>query len=231
MQIIVLADVYQRSSHQDSDDSLAPALRGEGRGEGISVLVAVKNADERIPVPVVTKKTGENAPVGLKSAPEDVDRTRADQKEPELAHWCRSRVRPLSADQLHLSVAQAFGYHFDENDFRLADSTGEEFTQDIPVNNLGSSSLTLIAALAAFTTATTFAAPWNWVLKRRSDFTVRLPAPNTSSDFSFAITSRRPTTEELEFFQGLGGEEDPSPGLLQDVVWVLLNSTEFVTNH
>ncbi|MDX1970699.1 MAG: DUF1549 domain-containing protein, partial [Planctomycetaceae bacterium] len=43
--------------------------------------------------------------------------------EEQMLHWARARIRPLSADQLHLSIAQAFGYHFDESDFRLAEAT------------------------------------------------------------------------------------------------------------
>lgn len=151
------------------------------------------------------------------------------QKELELAHFSRSRIRPLSADQLHLSLAQAFGYHFDENDFRLAESTGEEFTQDIPVNNLGPTSLTLGRALALYNSDYVRGA-----VELGVETATRLYGPAAGAEhierFFLLLLSRRPTAEELEFFQDLAGESNPAEGL-QDVVWVLLNSTEFVTNH
>ena len=153
----------------------------------------------------------------------------AQQKEREVAHWCRSQIRPLSADQLHLSIAQAFGYHFDENDFRLAESTGEEFTQDIPVNNLGPTPLTLGRALALYNSDYIRGA-----VELGVETAIRLYGPAAGAEhierFFLLLLSRRPTIQELEFFQDLAGENDPRQGL-QDVVWVLLNSTEFVTNH
>jgi hypothetical protein len=150
-------------------------------------------------------------------------------KSEDLSRWTRARIRPLSADQLHLSIGQAFGYHHDENDFRLAESTGEEFTQDIPVGNLGPSSLTLGRALALYNSDYVRGA-----VDLGVETAVRLYGAAAGAEhidrFCMLLLSRRPTTEELEFFQDLGGEADPRMGL-QDVVWVLLNSTEFVTNH
>lgn len=143
--------------------------------------------------------------------------------------WCRARLRALSADQLHLSIGQAFGYHHDENDFRLAESTGEEFTQDIPVGNLGPTSLTLGRALALYNSDYIRGA-----VDLGVETAIRLYGAAAGAEhverFFLLLLARRPTAEELEFFQDLGGENDPRQGL-QDVVWVLLNSTEFVTNH
>ena len=153
----------------------------------------------------------------------------ASHKDLELSHWSRARIRPLSADQLHLSVGQAFGYHHDENDHRLAESTGEEFTQDIPVNNLGVTPLTLGRALSLYNSDYVRGAA-----ELGAEAAVRLYGPSASAEhierLFLSLLSRRPTTEELEFFQDLGGETDPRAGL-QDIVWVLLNSSEFVTNH
>ncbi len=154
---------------------------------------------------------------------------KASQQKLELSHWARGRIRPLSADQLHLSIGQAFGYHFDENDHRLAESTGEEFTQDIPVNNLGPNSMTLGRALSLFNSEYVRGA-----VELGTEAAIRLYGPAAGAEhierLFLALLSRRPTTEELEFFQDLGGEDDPRSGL-QDIAWVLLNSTEFVTNH
>ena len=150
-------------------------------------------------------------------------------KELQLSHWVRARIRPLSADQLHQSLGQAFGYHFDENDHRLAEATGEEFTQDIPVNNLGAASLTLGRTLSLFNGDYVRGA-----VELGSEAAIRLYGSTPGADhierLFLSLLSRRPTTEELEFFQDLGGAADPREGL-QDVVWVLLNSAEFITNH
>lgn len=186
MRIIVLSDVYQRSSVKKLDS------------ERLSQVSVIHGA------------VAPNIP-------------------PVAAVGVAARIRPLSADQLHLSLAQAFGYHFDENDFRLAESTGEEFTQDIPVNNLGPTSLTLGRALALYNTDYVRGA-----VELGVETATRLYGPAAGAEhierFFLLLLSRRPTSEELEFFQDLAGESNPAEGL-QDVVWVLLNSTEFVTNH
>ena len=163
-------------------------------------------------------------------AAEQGDKTNdASQKEKQLSHWGRARIRPLSADQLHLSLGQAFGYHFDENDHRLAEATDEEFTQDIPVNNLGATSLTLGRTLSLYNSDYVRGA-----VELGSEAAIRLYGPTVGAEhierLFMSLMSRRSTTEELEFFQDLGGEADPREGL-QDIVWVLLNSTEFITNH
>ena len=151
-------------------------------------------------------------------------------RSPEFArHWGRARIRPLSADQLHLSLGQAFGYHYDENDHRLAVATGEEFTQDIPVNNLGATPLTLARTLSLYNSEYARGA-----VELGSEAAIRLYGPTVGAEhverLFMSLLSRRPSTDELEFFQDLGGESDPREGL-QDIVWVLLNSTEFITNH
>ena len=151
------------------------------------------------------------------------------EQEKEVEHWSRGRIRPLSADQLHLSIGQALGYHHDENDYRLAEATGEEFTQDISENNLGSLSLSLGRALSLYNSDYVRGAT-----ELGSEAAVRLYGPSAGAEhierFCLALLSRLPTTEELEFLQDLGSEGNPREGL-QDILWVLLNSSEFVTNH
>ena len=130
---------------------------------------------------------------------------------------------------MHLSVGQALGYHHDENDYRLAEATGEEFTQDIPENNLGSLSYTLGRSLSLYNSDYVRGA-----VEFGSEAAVRLYGPAVGAEhidrFCLSLLSRLPTTDELEFFQDLGSEGDPRAGL-QDIIWVLLNSSEFVTNH
>ena len=151
------------------------------------------------------------------------------QKERELTHWSRARIRPLSADQLHLSIAQAFAYHHDEEDHRIAESTGEDFTQDIPANNLGTTPFTLGRAISLYNSDYIRGAAELGV-----QAAIRLYGPSAGVEqierLFMLLLSRLPTTEELELFQDLASENEPQEGL-NDVVWVLLNSTEFVTNH
>ena len=72
------------------------------------------------------------------------------------------------------------------------------------------------------------------MVRNTAEAAVRLYGASAGADhierLFMSLLSRQPTAEELEFFQDLGGENDPREGL-QDVVWVLLNSSEFVTNH
>lgn len=149
--------------------------------------------------------------------------------EQQVSNWARGRIRPLSADQLHLSIGQALGYHHDENDHRLAESTGEEFTQDIPKNNLGSLSFSLQRSLALYNSDYVRGAA-----ELGAEAVVRLYGNASGAEhierLFLSLLSRPPTAEELEFFQDLGGEGEPREGL-QDVLWVLLNSSEFLTNH
>ena len=150
-------------------------------------------------------------------------------QELQLAGWGRARIRPLSADQLHLSIGQAFGYHHDETDYRLAESTGEEFTRDIPVENLGPTSATMGRSLALYNSDYVRGA-----VDLGLEAAIRLYGPAAGAEhidrFFLCLLSRRPTNEERESFQDLAGTGDPREGL-QDAIWVLLNSTEFVTNH
>lgn len=154
---------------------------------------------------------------------------RSEQRERQLADWGRARIRPLSADQIHLSIGQAFRYHHDDNDRRLAESTGEDFAQDIPVNNLGPTSFSLVRSMALYNSEYIRGAIQTGVAA-----TVRRFGPAAGVEqiehFFVSLLGRLPTTEELEFFQDLAGQGNPEEGL-QDVVWVILNSAEFVTNH
>lgn len=147
----------------------------------------------------------------------------------DLLGWSRARVRPLSADQLHLSLAQAFGYHFDENDFRLAEATGEEFTFDLPTASFGATPLSLTRSVAMYNSEHIRGA-----VALGAEALVRLYGPSAGPEhierLFLALLTRKPTAKELELFQELAGENEIRQGL-QDVAWVILNSTEFVTNH
>ncbi len=154
------------------------------------------------------------------------DRRRVDE---QTVYWARARIRPLSADQLHLSIAQAFGYHYDENDFRLAEATDEEFTYDVPVNSFGPTSLTLGRSLALYNSDHIRGA-----VEFGAETLVRLYGEAVGTEhldrLFQSLLARRPTADEAELFLELGGTSEARSGL-QDMAWVILNSTEFVTNH
>jgi hypothetical protein len=147
----------------------------------------------------------------------------------ELLGWSRARVRPLSADQLHLSIAQAFGYHHDENDFRLAEATGEEFSYDLPTNSFTATPLSVGRSVALYNGEHVRGA-----VEFGAEALVRLYGPSAGPEhinrLFLALLSRKPTDTELETFQDLAGAGDVRQGL-EDAIWAVLNSTEFVTNH
>jgi hypothetical protein len=149
--------------------------------------------------------------------------------EKQSQHWARARLRPLSADQLHLSIAQAFGYHYDENDFRIAEAIDTEYTYDIPAQNFGETSLTLGRALALYNSEHIRGA-----VDFGSETLLRLHGETITVEhldrLFLSLLARKPHPEEIELLLDLGGQTEDRGGL-EDVTWVILNSTEFVTNH
>lgn len=150
-------------------------------------------------------------------------------REREYSHWARARIRPLSADQIHLSLAQAFGYHYDEDDFRLAQTTGDDFTYDLPVESFGAVPLSPRRSLALYNSdhlrgAVEFAA--QATLRREGS----VVGPEHIDRLFLALLTRTPSLDEQQQFLRLADEQDAQPGL-EDVTWVLLNSAEFQTNH
>ncbi|MSR59089.1 MAG: DUF1549 domain-containing protein [Planctomycetaceae bacterium] len=151
----------------------------------------------------------------------------------ELRHeqdlFARGRTRPLSADQVHLSIGQAFGFFQDDGDHRLAQLTDEEFTYDVPVNSFGSEPQSLGRSLALFNGehirgAVDVAA--QSLLRIHGD----AAGPAHLQRLFLCLLSRMPTDAELEAILDLAGDDIPQRGL-EDVTWVILNSAEFQTNH
>jgi hypothetical protein len=147
----------------------------------------------------------------------------------QIEHWAQGRVRPLSADQIHLSIVQGFGYHYDEGDSRLAEATNDEFTYDLPTDSFGPSAYSLRRSLALYNSEHIRGA-----VQHAAEVLVRLYGSTVGAEhierLFLALLCRPPTTQELDAFQELGGKGEARQGL-EDVAWVLLNSSEFVTNH
>lgn len=147
----------------------------------------------------------------------------------ESLGWSRAKPRPLSADQLHLSIAQAFGYHHDENDFRLAQATGEEFSYDLPTASFNAAPLSVGRSVAMYNSDHVRGA-----VEFGAESLIRLYGPSAGPEhvdrLFLALLTRKPTQQELELFQDLVGAGDIHQGL-QDAIWVILNSAEFMTNH
>jgi hypothetical protein len=135
----------------------------------------------------------------------------------------------LSADQIHLSFGQAFGYYYDDNDHRLAQLTEEDFTYDIPVASFGEESQSLGRSLSLFNGehargAVDVAA--QSLLRIHGD----AAGPAHVRHLFLSLLSRSPTEEEMDSFLDLTGSEAGQRGL-EDAVWVIMNSAEFLTNH
>lgn len=147
----------------------------------------------------------------------------------ELDHWARFRIRPLSADQIHLSIAQALGYRHDDSDYRLAQSTSEEFTYDLPVQSFSAAPLSLSRSLALYNSEHVRGAVEFGASAASRKFGPTISSAHLNWLFE-SFLARRPTTAELELFLDLSNGTG-SQGGIEDVLWTLLNSTEFVTNH
>jgi hypothetical protein len=157
----------------------------------------------------------------------------ADPKEDEERHrrrhaLARFRVRPLSVDQLYQSIVQATGYRGVEPP---ADPAAEEMANntDVAVNLLAERPLTVQRSLALLN--------GDFVQKAAqagasAALTVNGQRPGKGHvEWLFWTTlSRRPTADEMTAMLGLLQENKGARGL-EDVLWVLLNSTEFNTNH
>jgi hypothetical protein len=141
-------------------------------------------------------------------------------------------IRPLSVDQLYQSIAQATGHRGEEEpDTAKKDEDKDEDEEqgDTPVDLLGEPALTVQRALAMLNSAYLHKATQ---VGARAAVTAngKTPGPAHVEWLFLATLSRRPTAAESALMADLlkGGKGRRG---LEDVLWVLLNSTEFNTNH
>lgn len=143
--------------------------------------------------------------------------------------WARHHPRPLSADQLHLSLSQGTGAVGDSDDARLASLTQEEYTYDLPVDQFTEPPATTRRALALLNGDRI-----NNAVNLGAEAAVRVHGPSPGVKhvqwLFLTLLSRRPSAEELDEMLELCGHQPGMEGL-KDVVWVLLNSAEFNTSY
>jgi hypothetical protein len=150
--------------------------------------------------------------------------TAADVRERQRQVFARFPVRPLSVDQLYLSIAQATGHVAPETE----DKEDEE-GDDKSVESLGQQAQTVQRRLALMNGAYANEAIHAGVKAARVVHGPKLGADHIEWLF-LATLSRRPTADESASMLKLAKESKKSRGL-EDVLWVLLNSVEFTTNH
>jgi hypothetical protein len=145
----------------------------------------------------------------------------------EVRNLARFPMRPLTADQLYLSVAQATGFRGDDNDARLAQITQEDFSYDQPSQYFGAEGLMLTRSVALLNGDYARGAA-----EMAAEAARRLHGPSPGArhiEWMFlSMLSRRPDADEMEWMLDLAGHRE---GGLPDVAWTLLNSAEFNTVH
>jgi hypothetical protein len=219
---IVLSELYQRG--------VADAPRLSPTSPAAAELVA-KNTPPKVTAKVETAKADVAKKEGAKPTEAATDDATPRPQPPasDAQRLSRAIVRPFSADQLHLSLASASGFHMDDNDHRLATATGEEFTYDQPVNSFSDTPASLRRSLALFNSDHVRGA--TDVL---AESTIRVHGESAGADhirrLFIALLTREPRPEELEAFLTLAGGDSPKVGL-EDAAWVIINSAEFTTNH
>jgi hypothetical protein len=151
--------------------------------------------------------------------------------EQRLHQLARFPVRPLSADQLFQAVVQATGYRGEETDRPDAQDTEDEEPAegDKPVEFLGERALSLQRTLALLNSAYVHRAVQVGAKLAQTANGPQATAANVEWLF-LATLARRPNTEEAKAMLQLAKAGKTRPGL-EDVLWVLLNSAEFNTNH
>jgi hypothetical protein len=145
----------------------------------------------------------------------------------EVRCLARFPIRPLTADQLYLSVAQATGFRGDDYDRQLAEVTQEDFSYDLPGQYFGAEGLMLTRSVALLNGDYVRGAA-----EMAAEATRRLygqsPGAQHIEWMFLSALGRRPSPDEMETMLNLAGHRE---GGLPDVAWALLNSAEFNTVH
>lgn len=209
IRVIVLSKTYQRS---------AGAARELGGG-----LAAVTPATGGIKK---DGKTDEKPPESKNTAATGATAS-PDPEHLQTKLYARFPIRPLTADQLYLSIASATGYRGgDEAQAKVAEITKEDFTTDIPQESLSAEALAIRRSLAVLNGDHVRAACDQAVTTAQA-LHGEVSGPKHIEHLFLATLSRKPTGAEMDAMLDLAGASEG----LTDVAWVLLNSAEFNTNH
>jgi hypothetical protein len=146
-----------------------------------------------------------------------------------LRNFARFPTRALSVDQLYQSIAQATGHRGDEPTDTKEMTEEEEGTTDVPVNLLGDRAHSVQRSLAMLNSEYVHKAVQNGARTAQTVNGRRLGAPHVEWLF-LSTLARRPTADESAALRELLKNEKDVRGL-EDILWVLLNSAEFATNH
>jgi hypothetical protein len=154
----------------------------------------------------------------------------ADQEPLQTKLYARFPIRPLTADQLYLSIAQATGFRGgDESQAKLAEMTKEDFTTDVSQENLSGEALAIRRSLAVLNGDHVRGACERAVQAAQS-LHGNVAGPKHIEWLFLSTLSRKPTGAEMDAMLDLAGASEGNEGL-EDVAWVLMNSAEFNTNH
>jgi hypothetical protein len=141
----------------------------------------------------------------------------------------RYPVRPLSADETFLAMAQATGYKGDFSDSEVSALAREDFGYDQATNAFSTQPLSVQRGLSLLNSDHVRGACDMAAAATQRMFGTT-PGPKHIEWLFLAAYGRPPRAKEVEAMLKLAGEEDAAAGL-HDVAWTLLNSAEFNTNH
>jgi hypothetical protein len=163
-----------------------------------------------------------------KGGPQE-DHAEAELRLKKQRNFARFPTRPLATDQLYQSIAQATGHRGPEPDPANLPSEDDEATADKATELLGERALTVQRSLVLLNSDYIHQATKSGA--RTAQTVVGRRTPGMQVEWLFLATlSRKPTDAESASMLELLKEGKGVKGL-EDVLWVLLNSVEFNTNH
>jgi hypothetical protein len=169
--------------------------------------------------------------LGTGTTPAATDTQAVDHHDRQRRTFARFGVRPLSVDQLHASLVQATGHREEEmaSEPKEGARLRDEGFDDPAVEGLGERAMTVPRALALLNSGYVNEAVQAGAKVAQTANGNRPGAAHVEYLF-LATLSRRPTPDEAAPLLDLLRSGKDNRGL-QDVLWVLINSAEFLTNH
>jgi hypothetical protein len=162
-----------------------------------------------------------------------------DTPRPEELHlFERMPVRGMTGEQLYDSMVIAAGLPTVRNDLLSSneDNRREQFAAQMHIERAVSAERSIVQALTLMNgeISRDLTKPEKSPLLAAAADSPFLTSREKVDMLFFAALNRRPTvaeSDQMERYVTSGGEERPERSGLADVLWVLLNSSEFSTNH